>query len=378
MLNLLFVIDKYNGNYPLFNEMVNLDKNKFRVFVCYFEGKDDNKDEIVKVAEKVYYLNIVSKFKTIKKINTIKSISEIININNIDIVNCQLEKTMFSGIASVFFAKKDLKLVVTIHGLVGGNTNRITKKIKNYFLFNFVDKIVCVSKSIKKDVIRENYRLPENKVVCVQNGLVYDRFLSGLSVADARFKVLPSCNKPFWFGSVGRLAEKKNVTNLILAVDKLKEMRQDFVLVLAGSGPLEKNLKQLVERLNLHNYVVFLGNRSDVPDVLKSFDVFLFPTFREGLPLALLEAMSVGLPVIASDIDVVKEVFGGEDLGRLVSPHDPSQIASAMLDLMNLPSDQLAMMGEISKRRARESFSSEKMIKEYEFLYQALSSTGDK
>jgi len=375
MINILFVIDKYKGNYPLFNEMVRLDKSKFRVFVCYLEGVFDGKDEIGTIVEDVYYLDLSKYPKVLKTFFSIIKFREIINLNNINVINCQLEKTMFSSIVSTFFTIKKPNIVVTIHGLVGGSDNRLRKKIKNYLFFKFIKKIICVSESIKNDVIRANYGLDSCKVVSVQNGLSYDKFVSPLSSSESRLKILPDCTKPFWFGTVGRLAEKKNISNLLVAMSQVVGFRQDCALLIAGAGPLENSLKDMVKNLKINDFVYFLGNRSDVPTVLKSFDVFLFPTFREGLPLALLEAMSVGLPVIASDIAVNKEVFGDTEMGALASPNDPSEISSAMLKLMSLPSEDLIKMGENARQRALIDFSSERMIKAYEAVYQALFSS---
>jgi glycosyltransferase involved in cell wall biosynthesis len=85
-----------------------------------------------------------------------------------------------------------------------------------------------------------------------------------------------------------------------------------------------------LKRLNWPTRYYFVGNRRDVPDIFKTLDVSLFPTYREGLPLALLEAMASCVPVVASDITVVKEVIDSPDIGRLINLDDPEALAKAM------------------------------------------------
>jgi glycosyltransferase involved in cell wall biosynthesis len=302
-----------------------------------------------------------------------KQLKEIIDRNRIDIVNCQLEKTMPVGVMAAKCSRRKPLVFTIIHGLVGGMDNRLSRKLTNFFYYRHLDGIICVSDSIKDDVIRANYRFDHRKVNSVQNGLVYDRFMITLSRAEARSQVLPNGGKRFWFGTVGRLVEKKNHKNLLLALSEVVKIRRDCALLIAGNGPLERPLQEMVSSLNLQDYVFFLGKRSDVPEILKALDVFLFPTYREGLPLALLEAMASGLPVIASDIPVVKEVFGATDMGSLVDPDAPTEIAQAMLGMMDLADERLRQMGENAKQRALRDFSAARMVQGYEAVFEGAS-----
>lgn len=102
------------------------------------------------------------------------------------------------------------------------------------------------------------------------------------------------------FGHVGRLAPEKNHRFLIDAFNLVLDQIPDAMLLLAGRGPLEEELKNYVDHLGISTSVVFLGVRDDVPELLRGFDVFVFPSEKEGLGLSAIEAQASGLPTIVS------------------------------------------------------------------------------
>lgn len=104
-----------------------------------------------------------------------------------------------------------------------------------------------------------------------------------------------------------------------------------LVLLVAGrSGDVTGELESLRHRLGLQNRVQFLGHREDVPEILAAADLFVFPSFYEGLPGAVIEAMALGLPIVASDIEPVRETVEVGQNAILVSPASPVELASAI------------------------------------------------
>ncbi len=144
-------------------------------------------------------------------------------------------------------------------------------------------------------------------------------------------------------------------------------------LLIAGRGELESQLCQLTATLGVQERVRFLGFRSDVPQVLSTLDCFVFPSLREGLPLALLEAMAEQLPVIAARVGGIPEVCGETTVGRLVRPGDVEILAEAMHSMAATAPAQLHEFGLNARRRALDQFSAERMIREYEELFAACS-----
>ncbi|MFR2767080.1 MAG: glycosyltransferase [Thomasclavelia sp.] len=114
--------------------------------------------------------------------------------------------------------------------------------------------------------------------------------------------------------SVGELNANKNHEVVIKALARIKN-NQKYKYILCGKGDKEEYLKSLVKQLNLEDKVIFAGYRNDVREILKISDIFCFPSYREGLSVALMEAMAVGLPVICSkirgNVDLISENEGG-------------------------------------------------------------------
>lgn len=125
--------------------------------------------------------------------------------------------------------------------------------------------------------------------------------------------------------SVGELNENKNHAAVIKALAQLKDDRLHYCI--AGTGILEETLWEMADDdVNLH----LLGYRDDVQELMSIADIFVHPSFREGLPVALMEAMAAGLPVIATDIRGIRDLFDSEKGGILINPYNSSELASAL------------------------------------------------
>lgn len=133
--------------------------------------------------------------------------------------------------------------------------------------------------------------------------------------------------------SAGELSVRKNHEVAIRAFAEIEEPGARYLIV--GLGELEEKLKKLVLKLGLQNRFFFLGYRSDVKEILQVADAFVFPSLQEGLPVALMEAMTVGLPVVCSRIrgntDLIEDGRGG----YLYDCHDVSGFANGMRRIMN-------------------------------------------
>lgn len=132
--------------------------------------------------------------------------------------------------------------------------------------------------------------------------------------------------------SAGELITRKNHETIIRTMAKLKDKR--FVYVICGHGELEAHLKEIVKDLKLEHQVFFLGYRTDILEIYMASDICVFPSFQEGLPVALMEAMACGLPVVCS------KIRGNTDLvdnngGILIKPTDVESYADAILKLGN-------------------------------------------
>lgn len=167
----------------------------------------------------------------------------------------------------------------------------------------------------------------------------------------------------------GRLVKEKGADVLIRAVDFLKasEEGMDWRLFIAGDGPERDDLAGLCSTLNLGDRVQFLGNRSDVPELMAASDLVVLPSRWEGLPLSLLEAMAAGKPVVACQVGGVSEVIRDGKEGFLVPPEAPEAFKIAIQKLLNNPG-LMSSLGQAGKQRA-EFYSSETVTNQVRSLY---------
>jgi glycosyltransferase involved in cell wall biosynthesis len=169
---------------------------------------------------------------------------------------------------------------------------------------------------------------------------------------------------------VGRFVVQKNHEMLVRAFARLPSSESaPLELWLVGDGELRETIQQQVHALGLQSRVRFLGVRNDVPDVLRAADVFVFPSRWEGNPLSVLEAMAVGLPVVATAVGGVPELVEDGVSGILVPNEDLEGLTAAMLRMVQYP-DLREQMGRAARCRALERFDIQQTVRAYEALYE--------
>ena len=142
-------------------------------------------------------------------------------------------------------------------------------------------------------------------------------------------------------------------------------------LLIAGEGPLRKTLEKFSRRLGISKKVLFLGFQKDLAVFYSGIDIFVMPSLWEGMPVALLEALSYGLPVVATAVSGIPEVVSNSREGFLVAPANPQQIAAGMLELLGNPQKRLEM-GSRGRARVESEYSREKMVAAYANLYREM------
>lgn len=171
-------------------------------------------------------------------------------------------------------------------------------------------------------------------------------------------------------GSVGRIDAQKGHWVLLDALAALRK-KHPARCVIIGDGPKRAALEAQVRKLGLEKAVWLLGERTDVTTWLSSFDIFALPSLWEGLPNALLEAMALGLPVVASAVDGVPEAVQDGVTGLLVPPRRPEALTQR-LDRLACDPDLRARLGAAARAAIFERFSLPRMIGEYESAYESL------
>jgi glycosyltransferase involved in cell wall biosynthesis len=167
--------------------------------------------------------------------------------------------------------------------------------------------------------------------------------------------------------AVGNLYPVKDHASLLRALARLPGAR----VAIAGRGAEEEPLRRLAAELGLADRVHLLGLRDDVETVFASADVFAQPSLSEGLPLAVLEAMAAGLPVVASRVGGIPEAVADGETGYLVPPADPAALAAALARVLEAE-DRGSALAAAARARAAAEFSVEQMTERYRQLYAGL------
>lgn len=367
-IKILHLVKKYKGNYPLLNSMIlGLDSDRFEAKVCYLSGRHDGKNALDSYG-KAIYLEKNTGTRTLS-FRVITSIAEVIKKEKPAILQCHRHKATVYGVLAGLMSG-DIKIISHVHGL--NRTRNILRKITNSLLAHRVSKFISVSNAVRKNIINTNWSIDPAKVITVRNGIDLE-LIDSVSIGrkDARSRLGIPENE-IVFGTVGRLAPTKGQSYLIDAFSRLRKKIPHSRLVIIGDGPLSGELKKKADNLGLSSSVSFLGYRNDIFELLRGFDIFVLPSLAEGLSIALLEAMASKLPVIASNVGGIAEVYGTAHCGKLVPSKDVSALESAMLEIYFLDEDQKKMLGENARKRVEEEFRVDAMSKKLSEVYESM------
>jgi glycosyltransferase involved in cell wall biosynthesis len=224
-----------------------------------------------------------------------------------------------------------------------------------------LDRVVVPSHQTEAEVLAAGFAA--NRVIRIPNGVDTTRFAPGDTIRSDRGR------RTVLF--LGRLDAQKGVETLLAAWGEVAARLPEAVLLIGGQGPQEGALRALTAQYGLADRVRFLGPVPDPEAYLRAAAAFVLPSWYEGMPNALLEAMSTGLPCIATTIGGTLDVAADEREALLVPPGDAVALAKALLRIL-MDGDLAGRLGAAARRRIVAEFSLDDVVARYEQLYREM------
>lgn len=255
------------------------------------------------------------------------------------------------------------KVISTAHNTNEGGRFRM-------LAYRLTDSLADISTNVSEQAVSEfviRGAVKTGRMIAIPNGIDTNKFYFSSSERDRTRKDLAVEEKNILLISVGRLNKQKDYPNLLNAVSLLKELRQDFKVIIVGDGPLKSELYSLVKKLSLESYVEFLGIRSDIPSLMSAADIFVLPSAWEGFGLVVAEAMACERLVVATDCGGVSEVVGPN--GLLVEPRNSIVLAQELNTALSMNKQTRLEIGSAARQRIINNYSLDVNVDAYLNLY---------
>ncbi len=268
-----------------------------------------------------------------------------------DIVHTHLSTSSVNGAIAARLAR--IPSVATVHGMSG--------KLS----FSAANHLIAVSKRAKEHLLRQG--VSPSRVSVVYNGLDYG--FTGGDRCDVR-RELGLSNSHFVLGTVSRITPMKGVEYALQAFAKLAGTHAGLRYLVVGEGDALESCRALARQLGIADKVIFAGYKERVGRYLAAMDLFLFPSLKEAMGIALVEAMALGLPIVATDVGGIPEVLDSS-CGIMVGARSAEALADATAGLLAAP-ERMAELGRRALERQRTMFSPETMERDTEKIYRQL------
>ena len=370
-IRILYVIDalEFGGGERGFSQLsTGIDKKRFKT---YLAAHPESKLEEMARLDNISFIPIDMDRKV--NFKTIAQLLRIVNQHQIHIVHSMGARADFFARMAVRKLPK-ISLVCTVampvEGFDIGFIRKIIYKIADRFSSRYVTQFIAVSKALKDQLIRKR-KIHSDRITVVHNGVELDQYNPGMDASEKIRLLLGITDDYPIIGAIGRLVHQKGYSHFLQAAKQVYVEKKYVRFVIVGHGPEEDNLKSMAKSLGISHVCTFAGLRRDIPELLSTFEVFVLSSVLEGLPRIVIEAMAMGRPIVATDIDGVREELEDGITGLLVPPENSDSLAKSIIDLLT-DKDKSVQMGINARRVAEERFGVGIMLKNVEEVYEEI------
>ena len=324
------------------------------VVVSMYNKHTSITDRFEKAGIKIVYLHKKSGFD----ISIIGKIRRVFKQENPDVIHTHRYLARYAIPAAVFSGVK--RRVHTLHSVATKEVGALDRKLNNFFYRHLNMYPVAISPEVKKTIV-DVYKLPDDKIGVVNNGIDISKCIQK---QDYNF------SNEIVFLHVGRFQDVKNHFGIIRAFSIMHKQFPNTRLRFYGQGELEGKCKELVASLDLTKAVDFCGTTDKINQIMHESDAFLLCSHYEGMPMTLIEAMSTGLPIVATRVGGIVDMIDDEENGFLCDDNEQS-ISNAMIRIISVSESYRRKMGESAIAKAA-CFTSNSMAKGYLDIYKKL------
>lgn len=344
-------------------------KNNYDLKVCCIE-------KIGKIGEQIkeFGIEVICLNRTSKPYNIFTTLSLFIYLlkNRFDIVQTSLFNANFHGRIAAFLARVPVIISEEHSEHYQYNSLRFLPHIySDRILARFTDRIICCSRNLMNSISKlEN--IPLHKLFLLVNTFDMEKLKITRQPLDLR-RELGLSENDLVIGNIASLCKRKNQGVLIKVLRLISEKLPNARLLFVGEEDpeIKQELLSLVYSLNLSGKILFLGRKDNIADYLNIMDIFVLPSLFEGIPLAMLEAMYMQVPVVASEVGGVSEIIINNKNGILVKPNNIEALAGAITGLI-INKEKRIRLAQEGRKTTLERFTIEGYITELENLYNQL------
>lgn len=343
-------------------------------------------DEVQELQRQGYTIHPIHIDRKINLQSNIKSILQLRNLianHQYDLVHVHTPVASVLGRVAAKLAHSP-RIIYTAHGFYFHDN--MAKR--QYFFYHTVEKVAGWLTDLILTQSQEDLETAKKTGLCsvrklryLGNGVDIEKFKPSTISLQLRESLkpdikLPDCASPV-LGMTGRITAEKGYKELIEALISLRSKFPQIHLIIIGGqlqserDAFQSELSQLITQHNLNNHVTFTGFRSDIPNLLSLIDLFVLPSYREGLPRSILEAMAMRLPVVTTDIRGCREAVIDQKTGLIVPPKNSETLAIAIETILSNKNLKVTF-GQASRQRAEENFDEQLVFQRLASAYQEL------
>lgn len=294
-------------------------------------------------------------------------LSRIFRKHKIEIVHTHSWGTLVEGVLGAKLAG----VPVIIHGEHGTFPNDLPHRIVQHLTWRMSDRVLSVSE-ILKSTLADKLKYPKDKIEVILNGVDDKRFYPNPALRKQFRQRYGFSDDTFVVGTVGRLTKVKNQLMLLKAAAEMYQRGYDVEVVIVGGytvgDSVESELRSFAEQSGIGQHIHFLGFQEDTPLYYNGFDVFTLTSFSEGCSNVIQEAMSCGLPVIATNVGGNPELVIDQQTGFLIPSNDHNALAEKLI-LLKSDHKMREYLARNAHQHALSRFSLDVMVQSYESLY---------